>query len=148
MSDPLNTLKPAVPARWHLLLAALTWTVVGSLLSVFGTRWIIVSSPWTKMVLMAIAAAMGILKARFVLDRAADRIIKRIRDRGDGRCIGGFLSLPTWCLVAVMAGTGRWLRGGLLPHTLVGFIYLAIGIALLLACRRLWLGWFRYDSIS
>ncbi len=148
MSDPLNTLKPAAPARWHLLLAALTWTVVGTLLAFFGTRWMLGGSPWTKTVLMAAAAAVGILKARFVLDRAADRIVMRIRERGDGRCIGGFLSLRTWGLVIIMAVAGRWLRGGLLPHAVVGFVYLAVGVSLLLAGRRLWLGWFRHDSVA
>lgn len=148
MVDPLNTLKPAAPARLHLLLAAMTWTVVGTFLSFFGTRWMLVGSPWTEAVLMVVAAAVGILKARFVLDRAANRIVKRIRERGDGRCIGGFLSLRTWGLVIVMAVAGRWLRGGLLPHAVVGFIYLAVGVALLFASRRLWSGWFSHDSRS
>jgi hypothetical protein len=43
----------------------------------------------------AVALAVGVVKSRAVLDRAARGVIEQIRARGDGRCVGGFLSLRT-----------------------------------------------------
>jgi hypothetical protein len=133
--------KPAAPASVHLMLAALMWSVVGSAMIVFGTRWVWLGPhPWLRWVL-AVAAALGVLKSRLVLDRAAGRIAARITARGDGRCIGGVLSPRTWLLVVVMAAGGRWLRSGHLARPLVGLLYVAVGTALLLSCRVLWRAW-------
>ena len=87
---------------------------------------------------LVLAAAAGWAKGRFVLARAAGRVIERIRTRGDGRCIGGFLSLRTWALVALMMVAGRTLRHSFVPAVIVGLAYAAVGTALLVAARRLW----------
>jgi uncharacterized membrane protein len=84
-----------------------------------------------------VALAIGVVKARFLLDRAARQIIERIRDRGDGRCLGGFLSLRTWGLAVVMMGGGGLLRSAL-ARAVIGPLYLAAGTALVLAARLMW----------
>ncbi len=142
MRDLLDKYKPAASARRHLLLAAVMWTTVGALLLFFGVRW----APGGRMPygwwLVAAAIAAGLVKGRFVLDRTAVRAIERIRTRGNGRCVGGFLSLRSWAFVALMAGAGRLLRGGLLPRYVVGLFYLSVGTALLLVSRRFWYAWY------
>jgi hypothetical protein len=143
MRDWLNAHKPAASAQAHLLLAALLWTVVGALLLFFGVRWALAGQvrhvPW----LLALAVAVGLLKGQFVLKRTARRTVERIRARGDGRCIGGFLSLRSWAFVALMVSIGRLLRGSLLPRTVAGLVYVAVGCALLRAATWLWHGWYR-----
>jgi hypothetical protein len=133
--------KPAAAVRAHLVLAGLMWTVVGAALVGFGGRWLwqlpTPSAPWLAM----LAVAIGIFKSRFVLDRAARRMVDRILEHGDGRCLGGFLSLRSWALVVVMAGGGRLLRGSHLARGLLGFLYLAVGTALLLSSRVAWRAW-------
>jgi hypothetical protein len=148
MHKSLEAYKPAASARAHLLLAALMWTVVGSTLLVVGARWVLISDISFALPLLALAMVAGALKAEFVLKRAAGRMIGRIRARGDGRCLGGFVSLPTWALVVAMMGLGYLLRHGLLPHALVGLIYVAIGTALLLASRHAWSAWQHHQPIS
>lgn len=145
MRDLLDTYKPAAAARVHLLLAAMMWTTVGALLLYFGLRWTFATRTPGVWLFAVAAVAVGLLKGWFVLDRTAVRMIGRIQARGDGRCIGGFLSWRSWALVALMAGGGRLLRGGLLPRTVVGLLYVAVGIALLTAARRLWLAWHVLD---
>ena len=81
-----------------------------------------------------------------MLRRSAQRIIARIKSRGDGRCIGGFLSWRTWLLVALMVIGGRVLRRGLLPEAVVGLIYVLVGTALLLAAAQLWNAGLKWDS--
>jgi hypothetical protein len=45
-----------------------------------------------------------------------------------------------------MAAAGYLLRHGLLPRTVVGLVYVAVGAALLLASRRLWQAWHRHHA--
>jgi xanthine/uracil permease len=143
VSNWIHAYKPAASRRTHLLLASLLWSGVGTLLLFFGVWWMFRghnrSAPW----LTVAALGVGVVKARFVLARAAGRIINRILTRDDGRCVGGFLSIRTWLLVVVMASAGRWLRSGPIPHVVVGFVYAAVGTALLLASRPIWRAWHR-----
>ncbi len=134
--------KPRAAGRTQLLLAGALWTVVGSLLLGFGTFWTLEAfESRTGLLAVALGVIAGLLKGRFVLDRAAGRIADRIVSRGDGRCVGGFLSWRSWLLVALMSGTGRLLRGGLLPHAVVGPLYMAIGTGLLFSSRTAWKRW-------
>lgn len=146
MGDWLTTYKPAASARMHLLLAAMMWTVVGAALLCFGVRWTLAGQIPYVWLFLAAAVMAGLLKSRFVLERTASRMIERIRTRGDGRCLGGFLSLRSWGFVALMIGAGCLLRTWMLPRTIVGLIYAAVGTALLLAARRLWQAWYRHNA--
>jgi hypothetical protein len=141
MGNWLETYKPAASLRTHLLLAALLWSVVGSLLLTFGAKWAWRAGGAYAPALLVLAVVAGLAKYRLVLYRAAERAIERICARGDGRCIGGFLSVRTWSFVLVMATAGRLLRVGVLPRLVAGLVYVAVGTALLLGCRRFWLAW-------
>jgi hypothetical protein len=140
----LNTYKPSAPARVHLLLAALMWTIVGAILALVGGYWLLTAHGAHPGLWLILAAALGTLTAYFVLRPAARRVVHRIAARGDNRCIGGFVSWRTWLFIACMAAIGYVLRHGLLPHAVVGFIYVAVGVALLLAATSLWRAWRRW----
>jgi hypothetical protein len=146
VSNWIQAYKPAASRRTHLLLASLLWSAVGTLLLVFGVWWVVHGHSRYAPGLVVVAVGIGVVKARFVLARTARRMIDRILARGDGRCIGGFLSIRTWLVVVVMASAGRWLRSGPIPHLIVGFIYAAVGTALLLASRHLWRAWHRVPT--
>jgi len=134
----LETYKPAAPAHVHLLLAAIMWSAVGAGLLLFGVRWAGAGHLPAQWLLVGLAGVVGALKARYVLRRTALRMIQRIGERGDGRCIGGFLSVRSWLLVVVMTTMGRLVRGSDLPRAVVGLIYVTIGAALLLASGYVW----------
>ena len=144
----LEAYKPAAPARVHLLLAAIMWTVVGSGLLFFGIRWLQGAPAEWVWWLLGGAVLVGLAKGHFMLEPAARRIVARIRARGDGRCIGGFLSLRTWAMVGVMMVAGRLLRGRVLPLPVVGFVYAAVGSALVSAARCLWYAWYRHNAVT
>ena len=146
MYDRLEAYKPAAKARTHLLLAALLWSAVGTGLLIVGYRWVVGGSLPYSGPLLGAAVVAGLLKAHFALRRAAARTTARIESRGDGRCIGGFLSLPTWGFVLLMMLLGYWLRHGLLPRAIVGLIYVAVGVALASASRQLWRAWYRHRA--
>jgi hypothetical protein len=108
-----------------------------------GARWVAEAGSSGRILTIGAAILVGWLKARYVLDRAALRIVARIESRGDGRCLGGFLSWRSWMLVAAMIGLGRALRSSPLPLRLRGALYLAIGVGLAVASRRIWAAWRR-----
>ena len=115
------------------------WTAVGGALAAFGSVWLLSGgAPW----LIAPASILGLAKAHFALRPASVRTIARIRERGDGRCVGGFLSARSWLFVIAMAAAGRLLRSTPVPRAVVGFLYVAVGVGLLLASARLWRAWF------
>ncbi len=121
-----HTYKPAASAKWHLLLAAAMWNAVGAFLANLGIRWLTEAD--AALTWPAVAIVVGAIKARFVLRRSARRIIDRIRERGDGRCLGGFLSPKSWLLVLIMMTAGRWLRSGPLPLVASDALSIVVGI--------------------
>ncbi len=140
MSGTLSRIKPAASTSVHLFVAALMWMVIGIFLMTRGVIWLIgVDRLW----IVLPAMALGSIKALFVLDRSARKIICRINETRDGKCIGGVYSVKTWLLVLVMMLGGYLLRNSSLPKELLGLLYVTIGWALLLSSRNAWQIWYR-----
>lgn len=135
--------KPAAPVHVHLLLAGVMWSTVGCLLMALGVRWSGPFDPALTPWLVLAGLAVGVTKSRLVMDRAGRRIVERIRARGDGRCLGGFVSPLTWVLILSMMVLGRLLRARLLPPAVIGVVYVAVGSALLVSSRLMWQAWRR-----
>jgi hypothetical protein len=129
---------PAASRATHLLAAGSMWTLVGLALFTAGTIWIVRSGSTWALPVLVLSVFLGWLKARLVLRRTAERTVRRIEERGDDRCLGGFLSWKSWLLVLCMMLLGRWLRRSSLPILWRGLIYAAIGAALFLASLRIW----------
>ena len=142
---PMSTIPripvPAASRRAHLLAASLLWTLVGIGLGSAGASWIMRSTSRVSWSLLAVASLVGLAKAQFLLRRTARRIVQRIETRGDGRCLGGFLSWKSWVIVLAMMVLGRLLRLSPLPLSLRGAALLAVGVALLAASRWIWAAW-------
>jgi hypothetical protein len=132
--------------RTQVLLVSMLWLVVGSSLVVVGARWAWAAWPVTAPWIAGATFAIGMLKSRWILDAVATRVVERILARGDGRCIGGFLSLYTWGVVALMMLAGNVLRG-VFARGLVGPLYIAVGVALCVASRISWRAWWCLRSI-
>ncbi len=131
--------KPAASMRTQVLLAACLWTLAGSGLSLAGSAWTLAAVHGvTLAIAFTVALTVGWAKGRLVLSRTARRTLSRIEARGDGRCLGGFLSWGSWLLVLVMIFLGRTLRHSGLPGALLGPLYVAIGIALLTGSTTFW----------
>lgn len=137
----LETYKPTASSRFQLFLAAVIWTAVGIALLVVGGNWILTQPDENTVFLILAAICVGLGKSLLILDRAAKKVGHRIRLRGENRCLGGFLSLSNWALIAVMAVLGKLLRSTGLPHSLLGLLYAAVGIGLLISSRNIWWPW-------
>ena len=94
-----------------------------------------------SLVLGGLALAVGIVKAKLVFGRIADRNIKRINELSPHKekiCLFAFQAIQSYVVVIVMIGLGILLRSSPVPKDYVAAIYLAIGSALLLASRQYW----------
>ncbi|MCX6563010.1 MAG: hypothetical protein NTU60_05325 [Candidatus Aminicenantes bacterium] len=133
--------KPAVRVRTQLLAAATLWTVVGCGLATAGLFWCF-GSPFPGSILCAVGGiAAGLLKGFLIIRKFAERNTVRLIARGDGSCLGGFLSAKTWLLVALMMTSGILLRRSSIPRPVLGIIYSAVGTGLLAGCLPLWRVW-------
>jgi hypothetical protein len=125
-----------------MLVAALTWTAVGSALAGVGLRRLVAAGGvWGGSLVLALVA--GWLKARWVLAARAETNARRIEAAGDGRCIGGVFSWTAWALVAGMMLAGWALRRTPVPAEWTGWVEAAVGAALLFAARIPWRHWRR-----
>ena len=133
--------KPGVSIKAHLFTGALIWSVVGLVLLAVGFVFVLQKGhPWYGLVGML----LGTAKALFILDRVARKNVKRIKTFEDKVCVGSVYSWKTWVLVAAMITLGRYLRtSSIVPVEVVGLVYTAVGWALLLASRIMWLEWKR-----
>jgi hypothetical protein len=140
LKENLQRYKPGVSIRSHLLLGALIWTIVGFFLLTNGFVLVLFESYlWYEFA----GLLLGTAKAFFILDRIARKNIKRIEEFEDKVCFGSVYSLKTWFMVAFMIVLGRFLRTTVLPGEVVGLIYTAVGWALMLSSRLMWIEWNR-----
>lgn len=140
MTNWAETHKPTASVPTHLMMAWVMWVAVGLALVGFGWRWLWSAAPVVAPWIAVGAILGGAIKSRFVLDRVARGVVARIRSRGDGRCLGGFLSLRTWGLVILMMVAGHLLRGSL-AQGIVAPLYIAVGAALCFSSRFSWRAW-------
>jgi hypothetical protein len=140
MSSWLETYKPTASSRFQIFLLATIWTIVGMSLAAVGGYWLLTSGANKVMILILIvvAAGVGFGKALLVLDRATHKFVSRIQHRGEDKCVGGFLSVKGWALVAGMMLLGRLLRSLPISGSFLGAIYAAVGIGLLFSSRVIW----------
>jgi hypothetical protein len=136
-------LKPASSRTTRLLLAGLAWSVTGAGLLAAGVHWSLAAPPRRATLVLAVAAAGGWAKARFVLRRRAEENAARILASEDGRCAGAAFSWQAWLFVALMMAMGVALRRSAVSRLWLGFIYAVVGAALLFASAVSWRHWAR-----
>lgn len=142
MSKRFSRFKPGGAKQTHLLLAAMLWTLIGSLLFVRG---ISIAVDLQCLWVIAPASVLASLKSRFILDRAARKGVERISRFADGTCLGAVYSVKTWLLVFVMMSFGVFLRSSPLPPWLLALVTMTIGMALFWSSRHAWSAW-RYNK--
>lgn len=138
---------PRTSARVQLYGAALLWLCGLSFLLVRGVWFLVEPGPgfhldaWFVPVAV-LAVVIGVLKAHFVLRRYADKAVLRIQQRGRA-CFFGLFRWASWGFILAMMTAGLLLRNSPLAQVhwgraLLCLIYLAVGVALLLADGRFW----------
>ena len=132
--DGVRRFTPRAGARVQLFSAAAMWAVGASILLIRGVGFL--HDNWFA-ALLALAAAIGVIKSRYLLDRVARKAVLRIHERGRA-CYFGFFSWKSWLFVIVMMGGGILLRRSGLPKDVLAVLYVGVGTGLALADRIFW----------
>jgi hypothetical protein len=158
MDQPQSTragwrrLTPRAGVRPQLIAAAVLWGIGTSILLVRGVFYMFAQEEidrWGYGVALIglLAIAIGLVKARLILIRYAQKAVRRIRTRGHA-CFFGFFAPSSWLFILVMMGGGMLLRRTPLVdvwwgRTFLGILYVAVGTALLIADVVFWRAVFR-----
>ena len=143
-----DRLTPRAGVRVQLFAAALVWFVGVCFLLVRGVLFVEVPGPgahfsyWIVPIAL-VAIVIGIIKARFILIRYADKAVARIQKRGRA-CFFGFFAPASWLFVLVMMGGGIALRHSALVdvawgRVVLSTLYIAVGTGLAIADRIFWI---------
>ena len=145
-----DRLTPRMGVRVQLFAAAALWLVAVSFLLIRGVLFIEAPpgvqhshfSYWIVPIAL-VAVVIGMIKARFILIKYANKAVARIQRRGHA-CFFGFFAPTSWLFVLVMMGGGMMLRhSALVDYTwgrvALSVLYIAVGTALLIADRIFWI---------
>jgi hypothetical protein len=130
-----------VPAaqRWVLvLLAGLVWTIVGAALVVVAILWL-VAAPEDIIAPVVIGVVTGIIIYRWGFSKIVASNLARIYSQAPGKekvCIFAFQDWKSYLTVTVMMLMGYTLRHLPVAKIYLAPVYIAIGLALLLASLR------------
>jgi hypothetical protein len=126
----------------HLKMAAGLWGTVGLGLLMAGLFFLFGDRPptegasegagMTSLVCFAMALVIGFIKGRIVLPRVGKKNVARILALSQRSPLYMTFSVKSWLLVLLMIALGRIIRLGGAPPVVVGTIYVAVGVALLL----------------
>ncbi|TAL17006.1 hypothetical protein EPN96_07465 [bacterium] len=130
-NDLISKIKPGAPVWLHLFLASLLWSAVGVFLLYRGGAALLELSMPEGAAALGAGVLLGWFKGAKVLRPAAKKSAARIIKRGDGKCVGGFLSWKSWLFVAGMGFFGKWLRGAGVSPLILGPLLTGVGLALL-----------------
>lgn len=132
---------PVAAPRTHLFTAGLFWTSVGLFLTIKGQTFMSETALLPRFGLTLVCTGLGLLKGRYVFDKAAAKIIRRILSRQRKYCLGGLFSIRNWGLIACMILLGKAVSWTPLPDILKGAVYHVVGPGLLFSSRLMWQTW-------
>jgi len=153
-----DKLTPRAGVRVQLFSAAVLWLVAVSFLLIRGVLFIEAPtgahshfSYWIVPIAL-VAIVIGIIKARFILIRYANKAVARIQRRGHA-CFFGFFAPASWLFVIVMMGGGMLLRHSALVdygwgRVFLSTLYIAVGTALAIADRIFWIAALRPQAAA
>ncbi len=141
ISENSKNFMPGACLKTQMLTAAIMWSVVGAFLFSRGLINILQIHDPYKPLWIGLALAVGIFKAKVVLEKTANKISARIKQRPEPSCLFGFMPLKSWLLILGMIFLGVMLRKSPLNRSLVWSVYIAIGAALFASSRIFWKGW-------
>jgi hypothetical protein len=136
-------LKPGIPKRYLLLVAAFVWTFAGGMLLFRGLSTLILFPRllWLKIIVCTTA---GVIFYIVLFSRISRKHIQRIiRMQIERPCLFSFFNLRSYIMMTLMICLGITLRKtGVIPLEYLSAFYVAMGIPLLLSSFR-----FYYNSI-
>lgn len=142
-----QTLKPGIPKRGLLLLAAFVWTFAGCILLFRGFSMLMIFPLlWLKIV----GSFVGGMIFYFALfSRISQKHTQRImRMQIERPCLFSFFSFKSYIMMMFMISMGITLRKtGLVPQEYLSVFYVTMGTPLLLSAFRFYYNGINYKKV-
>jgi hypothetical protein len=144
----LVRLKPGVPKRYLLLVAAFIWLVAGGILIYRGEELL----PGLDHFFWGMVSVLtgGLLMFLLFFLRLSIKLIKRITSMEILKpCVFSFFDLKGYFMMAIMISLGIILRrSGIISMELLAYFYFTMSIPLLLSSIRFFIAWKKYPLIT
>jgi hypothetical protein len=145
--------KRVITQRQHLLNAGIIWTMVAAILIIRGAVWVSANVPMHHFIIIGTFLVMvfGVLKGRFIVSKMAVRMVNHIHNLDERSPFWKVYAVPTYLSIILMVGIGILCRlAGAHWHIfpIIGYIYAAIGIALLTGSTEFWREWHAFQSVA
>ena len=143
----LKLIKPGIPKRYLLFVAAVVWTFAGGMLISRGLAMLDFKSGllWEKILGSLIA---GILFYIFMFSKISFKHTKRIVNIKEERpCAFSFFNWRSYFLMSIMISFGITLRvTGIVPTKYLSLFYMAMGTPLFISAFRFYYFGFNYKK--
>lgn len=145
----LQTMKPGIPKRGLLLLAAVVWTFAGCILLFRGFSMLMLFPQllWLKVVGSFVC---GIIFYLAIFSKISLKHTQRIiRMQIERPCLFSFFNFKSYIMMTLMISLGIILRKtGFVPPEYLSVFYVAMGIPLLLSAFRFYYNGINYKKVA
>lgn len=145
----IQIIKPGVPKRYLMFLAAFVWTFAGGMLLYKGSVFLRQSGGhlWLKLIISAFA---GILFYLGMFSKISLKHARRIINlKPEKPCLFSFFNVKSYILMSVMISMGIFLRtSGLVPVAYLSVLYVTMGIPLFSSAFRFYYFAFLFNKMS
>ena len=144
LNSILNTLKPSVPKRYLLFVAAVVWTFAGGMLLFRGFSVLRFNSTGI-LIEEAVSIILGVVFYIFMFSRISLKHIVRIQNNPLERpCVFSFFNWRSYILMSTMISFGVTLRvTGIVPIQYLSVFYVIMGTPLFLSSVRFYVHGFK-----
>lgn len=144
----IQSIKPGIPKRYLLFMAALVWTFAGGMLLFKGISLVpeIHDFLWLRMVMSIVAGGIFYL---LLFSKISLKHIGRILDlKNDTPCMFSFFNFKSYSMMGIMITMGVLLRkSGIIPPAYLSILYITMGIPLSLSAFRFYYHGFNYRPL-
>jgi hypothetical protein len=145
----LKRVKPGIPKRYLLFVAAVVWTFAGGMLLFRGFTLLNLKSGmlWEKISGSLVA---GIIFYAFMFSKISLKHTKRIVNLTEERpCAFSFFNWTSYFLMSIMISFGITLRvTGIVPASYLSLFYMAMGTPLFISAFRFYYYGFNYKKAT
>lgn len=129
----LEKWKPGVPKNILLLLAGLTWIVVGIFLNSLSYSWLKERDTYIVVIMVMAGLLSAVLIHIFGFSKIVNKNLQRIIPMDGKRCIFSFIPWRSYIIISIMILMGSFIRHSTIPKVYLSVIYTGIGAAMILS---------------
>ncbi|TAJ09419.1 hypothetical protein DMA11_19945 [Marinilabiliaceae bacterium JC017] len=144
----IQSIKPGIPKRYLLFMAALVWTFAGGMLLFKGISLVseIHDFLWLRMVMSIVGGSIFYI---LLFSKISLKHIGRILGlKNETPCMFSFFNIKSYLMMGMMITMGVFLRkSGIIPPAYLSTLYITMGIPLSLSAFRFYYHGFNFQRL-